>query len=230
MMIGGGAEAPVVPIGIATFNSMHALSTRNDEAEKASRPFDATRDGFVIGEGAGMLLLEDLDHARSRGARIYAEVVGYGATADASHVTAPPDGGIGAVKAMRMALKDANLEPTDIDYINAHGTSTQLNDRAETQAIKAAFGERAYRVPISSTKSMTGHLLGAAGAIEAIVCILTIRDSTIPPTINLNHPDPDCDLDFVPNYARKSDVRSALSNSLGFGGHNATLIVRALEA
>jgi 3-oxoacyl-[acyl-carrier-protein] synthase II len=230
MMLAGGAEAPIVPIGIATFNSMHALSTRNDDPERASRPFDATRDGFVIGEGAGMLLLEELDHARTRGARMYAEVVGYGATADASHVTAPPEGGIGAVKAMRMALKDADLATGEIEYINAHGTSTPLNDRAETEAIKTVFGDYAYRVPISSTKSMTGHLLGAAGAVEAIVCILAIRDSIIPPTINLHNPDPDCDLDFVPNVARWSTVRATLSNSLGFGGHNATLVVRALDA
>ena len=230
MMLAGGAEAPIVPIGIATFNSMHALSTRNDNPEKASRPFDLTRDGFVIGEGAGMLLLEDLDHARERNARIYGEVVGYGATADASHVTAPPEGGIGAVKAMQMALMDAELSVGEIDYINAHGTSTPLNDRAETQAIKTVFGERACSVPISSTKSMTGHLLGAAGAVEAIVCILAIRDGVIPPTINLDFPDPDCDLDFVPKVARRATVRAALSNSLGFGGHNATLVVRALDA
>jgi 3-oxoacyl-[acyl-carrier-protein] synthase II len=230
MMAAGGAEAPIVPIGVATFNSMHALSTRNDAPEKASRPFDANRDGFVIGEGAGMLILEELDHARARGARIFAEIAGYGATADASHVTAPPEGGIGAVKAMRMAIKDADLTPDQIDYVNAHGTSTQLNDRAETLAIKTVFGERAYRVPISSTKSMTGHLLGAAGAIEAIVCVLTMRDSLIAPTINQETPDPECDLDFVPNVARTVPVRACLSNSLGFGGHNACLVLKALDA
>jgi len=229
MMVAGGAEAPVVPIGIATFNSMHALSRRNDQPEKASRPFDADRDGFVIGEGAGVLILEELDHARGRGARIYAEVVGYGATADASHVTAPPEGGAGAVKAMTAALAQAKLSTGSVDYINAHGTSTPLNDRAETQAIKRLFGERAYHVPVSSTKSMTGHLLGAAGAIEAIVCVLSIRDGIIPPTINQETRDPECDLDFVPNLARRKAVRVTLSNSLGFGGHNASLVIRALD-
>ena len=230
IMAAGGSEAPIVPIGVASFNSMHALSTRNDEPERASRPFDLGRDGFVIGEAAGMLILEDLEYAQARGARIYAEIVGYGATGDASHVTAPPDGGVGAVRAMRMALRDAELQPSAIDYINAHGTSTQLNDRAETQAIKAVFGEDAHKVQISSTKSMTGHLLGAGGAIEAMVCVLAIRDGIIPPTINLEVPDPECDLDYVPKVARKSVVRAALSNSLGFGGHNATLIVRSYES
>jgi 3-oxoacyl-[acyl-carrier-protein] synthase II len=230
MMAAGGAEAPIVPIGVASFDAMRALSTRNDDPTRASRPFDLNRDGFVIGEGAGMLILEDLEHARARGARIYGEIMGYGATADASHVTAPAEGGMGAVRSMRMALNDAGLGPTDIDYINAHGTSTQMNDRAETQAIKTAFGEWAYQVPISSTKSMTGHLLGAAGAVEAIVCLLSIRDGVIAPTINLEVPDPSCDLDYVPRIARKSVVRAALSNSLGFGGHNATLVVRSLDA
>ncbi|MBX6771670.1 MAG: beta-ketoacyl-ACP synthase II [Chloroflexi bacterium] len=229
VMLAGGAEAPVVPIGIGTFNSMRALSTRNDEPEKASRPFDRDRDGFVIGEGAGILVLEELEHARSRGAHIYGEVVGYGATADACHVTAPAEGGAGAARAMLAALREAGLHPDDVDYINAHGTSTPLNDKAETSAIKAVFGKRAWDIPVSSTKSMTGHLLGAAGAVEAIICLLAIRDSIVPPTINLENPDPDCDLDYVPNVARRHRVRVALSNSLGFGGHNATLILRAFD-
>jgi 3-oxoacyl-[acyl-carrier-protein] synthase II len=227
VMLAGGAEAPVVPIGVGTFNSMKALSTRNDDPAKASRPFDADRDGFVIGEGAGVVVLEDLDYARARGATILGEVVGYGATADACHVTAPADGGLGAVKSMRGALRVAGLQPNDVDYINAHGTSTLLNDRAETQAIKNLFGDQAYRVPISSTKSMTGHLLGAAGAIEAIICLQAMRTGWIPPTINLDNPDPDCDLDFVPNVPRQAQLNVTLSNSLGFGGHNATLVFRA---
>jgi len=229
VMLAGGAEAPVVPIGIGTFNSMRALSTRNDAPEKASRPFDLDRDGFVIGEGAGIVVLEDLDHARGRDARIYGEVIGYGATADAVHVTAPSEGGSGAAKAMARACAEADLLPSAIDYINAHGTSTPLNDRAETAAIRSLFGEHAYRIPISSTKSMTGHLLGAAGAVETIICVLTIQHGVIPPTINQEHPDPECDLDYVPNVARRAPVRVALSNSLGFGGHNVSLIVRAWE-
>jgi 3-oxoacyl-[acyl-carrier-protein] synthase II len=229
VMLAGGAEAPVVPIGISTFNSMRALSMRNDEPAKASRPFDLQRDGFVIGEGAGMLVLEDLEFARARGARIHAELVGYGATADANHVTAPAEGGLGAAKAMSAALSQAKLSPAGIDYINAHGTSTQLNDRAETQAIKHLFGEGAYEIPISSTKSMTGHLLGAAGAVESIVCVLAIRDGIVPPTINQECPDPECDLDFVPNFARRVSVGTALSNSLGFGGHNAALVFRSWD-
>lgn len=229
VMVAGGAEAPVVPIGIGAFNSMRALSTRNDEPERASRPFDAERDGFVIGEGAGILVLEDLEYARARGARIYGEILGYGATGDACHVTAPAEGGIGAAKAMLQALREANLSPAAVDYINAHGTSTPLNDKAETSAIKHVFGPRSSQIPVSSTKSMTGHLLGAAGAVEAIICFLTIRDGIIPPTINLDYPDPDCDLDYVPHTARRATVRIALSNSLGFGGHNAALVVGALE-
>lgn len=229
VMVAGGAEAPVVPIGIGSFNSMRALSTRNDQPERASRPFDAQRDGFVIGEGAGILVLEDAEHALARGARIYGELVGYGATGDASHVTAPAEGGSGAAKAMLAALAEAGLSPQDVDYVNAHGTSTPLNDKAETSAIKQVFGELSYQVPISSTKSMTGHLLGAAGAVEAIVCLLSIRDGVVPPTINLDYPDPECDLDYVPHVARRLPVRVALSNSLGFGGHNATLIVRAWD-
>jgi 3-oxoacyl-[acyl-carrier-protein] synthase II len=230
MMLAGGSEAPVVPIGVATFSSMHALSRRNDDPMRASRPFDRDRDGFVIGEGAGMLLLEELEHAQARGAPIFAELAGYGASADASHVTAPPDGGVGAVKSMTWALADAGIEPSDVDYINAHGTSTPLNDKAESQAIKSLFGDAAYRIPISSTKSMTGHLLGAAGAVEAVICLLAIRDGVVPPTINQENSDPDCDLDFVPNVARRAPVNVALSNSLGFGGHNATLVFRRLEA
>lgn len=226
VMVAGGAEAPVVPMSVAAFNSMRALSTRNDDPAAASRPFDVDRDGFVIAEGAASLILENLDHARARGARIYGEIVGYGATADANHVTAPPEGGIGAAKAMRKALADAELAPDEIDYINAHGTSTPKNDIAETCAIKQVFCEHSRAIPINSTKSMTGHMLGAAGAIETIACLLTIRDGVVHPTINLDHPDPQCDLDFVPHVAREHRVRVALSNSLGFGGHNVALVVR----
>ena len=228
-MLAGGAEAPIVPIAIGAFNMMRALSTRNDPPEAASRPFDAERDGFVIGEGAGTIVLESLSFARERGARIHAELVGYGATADGVHVTAPADGGVGARLAMQIALNGAGLAPGDVDYVNAHGTSTPLNDRAETDAVKGLFGSRAFAVPVSSTKSMTGHLLGAAGAIELMFCALAIRDGVVPPTINLDHPDPECDLDYVPHRSRPHAVRVALSNSLGFGGHNATLIVRAYQ-
>ena len=224
IMLAGGAEAPVVPIGVGTFNSMRALSTRNDEPAKASRPFDAKRDGFVVGEGAAVLVLEELEHARQRGAPILAELVGYGATCDAYHVTAPAPGGVGAAEAMRRALRQARLRPEQVDYINAHGTSTSLNDKAETDAIKDVFGEYAYRLPVSSTKSMTGHMLGAGGAVEAVVCVMSILTGFVPPTINQEYPDPECDLDYVPNVCRKAPVRVALSNSLGFGGHNATLI------
>ncbi|HXF68267.1 MAG TPA: beta-ketoacyl-ACP synthase II [Thermoflexus sp.] len=229
VVIAGGAEAAILPISIAAFNVMGAISTRNEEPERASRPFDRTRDGFVMGEGAGILVLERLEHAQARGARIYAEVVGYGASADAYHITAPLENGEGAALAMRRALADAGLSPRDVDYINAHGTSTPLNDKSETQAIKAVFGEAAYDVPISSTKSMIGHLLGAAGAVEAIVCIRSITDGIIPPTINYEHPDPECDLDYVPNVARRKPVRVAMSNSFGFGGHNACVIFRRYE-
>ena len=223
-VIAGGSEAPLVPIGLAGFTSMRALSARNDEPQRASRPFDAERDGFVMGEGAGVLVLESLSSALDRGARIYAELKGYGATGDAYHITAPSEGGEGAMRAMDIALRKAGLAPEDIDYINAHGTSTPLNDRLETMAIRNLFGPRAYDIAVSSTKSMTGHLLGAAGAVEALVCVKAIFHSAIPPTINYEIPDPECDLDYVPNVARETRVRAAMSNSLGFGGHNATLL------
>jgi 3-oxoacyl-[acyl-carrier-protein] synthase II len=224
-MLAGGSEAGVVPIGVAGFAAMRALSERNDAPERASRPFDAERDGFVMGEGAGVVVLEDLEYARARGARIYAEVLGYGATDDAYHITAPSEGGEGAVRAMHLALKKARLDPSDVGYVNAHGTSTPLNDKLETQALKTVFGRAAYDVPVSSTKSMTGHLLGAAGVVEAIACVLAIRDGKLPPTINYEHPDPECDLDYVPNVARERRVDVALTNSLGFGGHNCTLVL-----
>jgi 3-oxoacyl-[acyl-carrier-protein] synthase II len=224
VMIAGGSEAPLIPIGLAGFTSMRALSSRNAEPERASRPFDSERDGFVMAEGAAVLILESLSHALGRGARVYAEVKGYGATGDAYHITAPSEGGEGAYRAMRMALRKADLAPDEIDYINAHGTSTPLNDRLETMAIRQLFGPRAYDVAISSTKSMTGHLLGAAGALEAVACVKAIVHSVIPPTINYENPDPECDLDYVPNEAREARVRAAMSNSLGFGGHNATLV------
>jgi len=225
VMIAGGTEAAVRPLAMAGFCSMRALSTRNDEPERASRPFDRERDGFVIGEGAGCVVLEEYEHARRRGARIYGEVLGYGLSGDAYHITQPAPGGHGAQKCMRMALEDAGLPPDAVNYINAHGTSTPPNDRIETEAIKAVFGgDLAYRIPVSSTKSMTGHLLGAAGAVEAIVCLKAIETGILPPTINYEFPDPDCDLDYVPNEAREAKVSVALSNSFGFGGHNATLV------
>lgn len=229
VMFAGGSEATVSQVGLATFGAMKALSTRNDEPHKASRPFDKLRDGFVLAEGAAAVLLEDLEFAQARGANILAEVVGYGSTADASHVTAPAEGGEGAARAMTMALSDAGLTPQDIDYINAHGTGTPLNEKYETMAIKRAFGEQAYKVPVSSTKSMTGHMLGAAGAMEAIFCVQVICEGIIPPTINQEVPDPDCDLDNVPNEARRKEVRRAMSNSMGFGGHNAVLILQRFE-
>jgi 3-oxoacyl-[acyl-carrier-protein] synthase II len=229
VMITGGAEAPVSPIAVGGFASMRALSTRNDDPQHASRPFDAERDGFVIGEGAGVVILEERERALARGARIHCEIAGYGYTADAHHMTAPAPDGEGAARSMRAALRDAGAEPADVDYINAHGTSTPLNDKFETAAIKAALGERARTVPVSSSKSMTGHLLGAAGGIEFILCACAHRDGRIPPTINYRHPDPECDLDYVPNEAREADVRLALSNSLGFGGHNVTLATRKHE-
>lgn len=229
VMVAGGSEAAVVPIGIAGFMAMKALSTRNNEPQKASRPFDAKRDGFVLGEGAAVLILENLSYAEKRGSAILAEVVGYGATADASHITAPAEDGEGAARAMMLAMKRAGLEPQQIDYLNAHGTSTPLNEKFETLSIKWAFGDYAYKLPVSSTKSMTGHLLGAAGSLEAAICIETIRNGVIPPTINYEFPDPDCDLDCVPNVARAQEVRTAMSNSLGFGGHNVSLIFSRYE-
>jgi 3-oxoacyl-[acyl-carrier-protein] synthase II len=226
VMIAGGAEAIIVPIAIAAFCAMKAMSTRNDEPGRASRPFDADRDGFVCSEGGGILTLESLEHAVRRGARIYAEIVGYGMSGDAHHMTAPDPEGDGAVRAMRAALRDAALTPAEVGYINAHGTSTQYNDKFETLAIKRVFGEYAARLSVSSTKSMTGHLLGAAGGIEAVACVLALHHGILPPTINYETPDPDCDLDYVPNQARKQDIDVALSNAFGFGGTNATLAFR----
>ncbi len=226
VMLAGGTEALINPLGITAFTALKALSTRNEAPKKASRPFDAERDGFVISEGACVLILEKLEHALKRGVPVLAEIAAYGATADSFHVTQPMENGEGAARAIRIALKKANIAPTDIDYINAHGTSTQLNDVMETRAIKTVFGDYAYRVPISSTKSMLGHLIGCAGAAEALVCILSIMNGIIPPTINYDHPDPDCDLDYVPNVARKAEVNIALSSSFGFGGHNSVLILR----
>jgi len=223
-IIAGGSEAVINPLALAGFNAARALSTRNHEPQKASRPFDAERDGFVMGEGAAILILENLSFATKRGAPILAEVLGYGATGDAYHITQPAEGAEGGVRAMRMALREAGLETGQIEYINAHGTSTPLNDKNETMAIKTVFGKEAYRIPVSSTKSMLGHLLGACGAIEAAICVLTIQHGVIPPTINLTSPDPECDLDYVPNVARQATVNIALSNVFGFGGHNSTLI------
>ncbi len=223
-IIAGGTEANITPLTIAGFNAMKAISTRNDEPEKACRPFEKNRDGFVVAEGAGVVILEELGFAQKRGARIHAELVGYGYTADAYHITAPSPDGDGAARCMRMAIKDAGLKPEEIDHINAHGTSTPLNDATETQAIKIVFGEYAKKIPVSATKSMTGHLLGAAGSTESIFTILTIRDGIIPPTINYEEPDPDCDLDYVPNSARRQPVNVAISNAFGFGGTNATLV------
>jgi 3-oxoacyl-(acyl-carrier-protein) synthase len=222
-MITGGAEAPVTPVSFAGFCSMKAMSTRNDDPAGASRPFDSQRDGFVMGEGAGVLVLEELEHARRRGAAILAEIVGYGATGDAHHMTAPAPEGEGAARAMRAAIADSGFPLESFGYLNAHGTSTPLNDKFETQAIKSVLGEHARKIAVSSTKSMTGHLLGAAGGIETVICVLVLQRSTVPPTINYQHPDPDCDLDYVPNTARTVEVQAALSNSLGFGGHNVTL-------
>jgi 3-oxoacyl-[acyl-carrier-protein] synthase II len=225
-MIAGGTESCITPLGMAGFCQARSLSARNDEPQRASRPFDGERDGFVMGEGAGVLILEALESAQARGARIYAEIIGYGMSGDAYHITAPAPEGEGAARSMQMALDKARIAPEEIDYINAHGTSTELNDKNETAAIKTVFGEYAYRVPVSSTKSMTGHLIGAAGAVEAIFCALTLRDGKIAPTINYETPDPNCDLDYVPNVARKATVTTAMSNSFGFGGHNATVILR----
>jgi 3-oxoacyl-[acyl-carrier-protein] synthase II len=229
VMFAGGSEATITPLGIGGFCAMKAMSTRNDEPKKASRPFDAQRDGFVMGEGAGVIVLEELEHARARGARIYGELVGYGNTADAHHVTAPAPGGEGAARCMSRALRSAGIAPEDIDYINAHGTSTPHNDVCETSAIKAVFGEHARRVAISSTKGATGHMLGAAGAVEMAVCCKVLETGIVPPTINLENPDPACDLDYVPNVARECKVRAVMNNSFGFGGHNACLVARKFE-
>jgi 3-oxoacyl-[acyl-carrier-protein] synthase II len=226
VILSGGTHSMIHPFGVTGFILLTALSTRNDEPERASRPFDRDRDGFILGEGAGMLVLEELDHARSRGARIHGEIVGYGSTADAFRITDSHDEGRGAIACMKEALEVAGLQPSEIDYINAHGTSTAVNDSIETLAIKRVFGQKAYSVPISSTKSMMGHLIAAAGSVEAIVCLLTIRDGMLPPTINLENPDPECDLDYIPNVARRQSVDLALSNSFGFGGQNITLILR----
>jgi 3-oxoacyl-[acyl-carrier-protein] synthase II len=226
VMVAGGTEANLTPLSVGGFNALKALSTRNDAPEKASRPFDKERDGFVIGEGAGIVILEELEHARMRGATIYAEVAGYGYNGDAYHITAPCPDGDGSMRCIRMALKDAGISPDEVDYINAHGTSTDLNDSSETLAIKGVFGERAYKIPVSSTKSMIGHLLGAAGAVEAIFITLAIRDQVCPPTINYEYPDPECDLDYVPNTAREHAIDVAVSNSFGFGGTNAVLVFK----
>ena len=224
VMITGGAEASIVPIAMAGMNVMGALSTRNDDPETASRPFDKSRDGFVMGEGAGILILEELEHAKARGTNILCELTGYGTTDDAHHISAPAENGAGAAMSMKIAMEEAGLSVNDIHYINAHGTSTPLNDKSETAAIKTVFGEQAYNIPISSTKSMTGHLLGATGAVEAVACILAIRNSIIPATIHYENPDPECDLDYVPNQPRQVELKHVMSNSFGFGGHNATLV------
>lgn len=230
IFLAGGSEASIVELGVAGFSSMRALSRRNDEPERASRPFDRDRDGFVMSEGAGVLVVEELEHAKKRGAKIYCELSGYGLSSDAYHMTAPPEDGEGAARAMKLALDHAKIAPADVDYINAHATSTGLGDVAETKAIKMVFGEeRAKKVAISATKSMTGHLLGGAGAVEMAACILAIRDGVIPPTINLENPDPECDLDYTANKAREKKVRVTLNNSFGFGGHNATLVATAFE-
>ena len=228
-VIAGGAESTITPLAVGGFAAMKALSTRNDEPERASRPFDKERDGFVVGEGSGILILEEREHALQRGAKIYAEVIGYAATGDAYHMTAPAPEGEGAARCMRLALKDAGISPIDVDYINAHGTSTEYNDANETTAIKTVFGEQAAKVAVSSTKSMTGHLLGAAGAVEGVYSTLALHHGMIPPTINYENPDPACDLDYVPNQARKVDIQVALSNSFGFGGTNACVIFRRAE-
>jgi 3-oxoacyl-[acyl-carrier-protein] synthase II len=228
-IIAGGVEATITPLAVGGFNAMKAISTRNDEPERASRPFERDRDGFVMGEGAAIMILEELEHARTRGATIYAEIIGYGYNADAYHLAAPDPEGDGAARCMQMALRDARLSPEEIDYVNAHGTSTELNDLTETLAIKRVFGDYANKLPVSSTKSMTGHLLGAAGSTEAVFTCLTIRDKIIPPTINYENPDPRCDLDYVPNAAREGDVRVAISNAFGFGGTNATLVFKRSE-
>jgi len=229
VMVSGGTEAAVTPLGLAGFCSMKALSKRNDEPEKASRPFDRNRDGFVLGEGAGIVVLEELEHAKRRGAKIYAEFVGFGMTSDAHHITAPDPGGTGSAKAMTDALADGGIDVEEVDYVNAHGTSTPLNDAMETRAIKLAFGEHAKELAISSSKSMVGHMLGASGGVELAATALALKHQVIPPTINYEEPDPECDLDYVPNVAREAKLRVAISNSFGFGGHNATVVLRAFE-
>jgi len=226
VMVAGGSEANLTPLTVGGFNAMKALSTKNDDPMKASRPFDRDRDGFVVAEGSGIIILEELEHAKKRGARIYAEMAGYGYNGDAYHITAPCPDGDGFIRCMRMALRDAHISPDHVDYINAHGTSTKLNDYIETLAIKEVFKAKAYRIPVSSTKSMTGHLLGAAGAVEAVFSILSIRDQVCPPTINYENPDPECDLDYVPNTARKCTINTVVSNGFGFGGTNSTLVFR----
>jgi len=229
VMIAGGSEAAITPMGVGGFAALRALSTRNEEPERASRPFDLDRDGFVIGEGSGLVVLEELEHARSRGAAIFAEIVGYGMSGDAFHMTAPPKDGSGAIRVMQATLEDAEVNPTEVDYISAHGTGTQPNDRIETAAVKAVFGEHAYKLALSSTKSMTGHLLGAAGGLEAGITALAIKKQTIPPTINLENVDPECDLDYVPHEPREAKIKYALSNSFGFGGTNAAILLKRFE-
>ena len=226
VVLSGGTEASITPLGLAGFCSAKALSTRNDDPQRASRPYDAERDGFVMGEGAAVIMLEELEHAKKRGAEILAEIAGYGATADAYHITAPQPEGVSGTEAMRISIVDAGINPDDIDYVNAHGTSTPLNDKIETQVIKNVFGEHSRKLAVSSTKSMTGHLLGAAGGAEMVACVMSIKEGVVHPTINYENPDPECDLDYVPNQARELKVRAALSNSLGFGGHNASLVVK----
>ena len=229
-VVSGGSEAPITQMGISAFCALKALSTRNDDPEHASRPFDHKRDGFVMGEGSGTLILEELEHAKARGAKIYAEIIGAGYSADAYHITQPVPGGEGAQRAMALALQDAGIEPTDVDYINAHGTSTEFNDKTETTAIKNVLGDHAYKIAVNSTKSMTGHLLGASAAVEAIATILQMQHSTLHPTANLQEPDPECDLFYVPNEPQKRDIRIALSNSFGFGGHNVSLVFKRFES
>jgi 3-oxoacyl-[acyl-carrier-protein] synthase II len=228
IFLAGGSEASVVELGLAGFSAMRALSRRNDQPERASRPFDRDRDGFVMSEGSGVCVVEELEHAKKRGAKIYCEITGYGVTADAHHMTAPPEDGEGAARAMKLALDHAKLSPGDVDYINAHATSTGLGDISETKAIKRVFGDQT-KVSISATKSMTGHILGGAGAVEMAACAMTIRDGIIPPTINLENPDPECDLDYTPNKAKEKKVRVIMNNSFGFGGHNATLVATAFD-
>ncbi len=229
-MVAGGSEGSITRMTVAAFANMHALSRRNDDPTRASRPFDNLRDGFVMGEGAGVVILEDLEKARARGVHIYAEILGYAGTSDAHHITEPAPAGAGLARALKRALKKADIAPEEVDYINAHGTSTRFNDTNETAAIKSVFGDHAYQLAVSSTKSMTGHMMGAAGGVEAIITSLALRDGILPPTINYEEPDPECDLDYIPNIARKADIRIAASNSMGFGGHNAVLILRKYDA